>query len=664
MITKAYKKCINHIFPSTVVVFGIIMTAFSIHGWSIGELSYYYGDSTIKNDKALLYGEPLRIRSDEWMVLTPKSIAQYKNHLSNINKNIGSGEDASIIIDAPTKDWASFFMPQNFGYFFLPLDNALAFKWWFLICGLLITVYYFVLRFFSGNKLAAIGLAAFVAYAPLIQWTFRSFIVIPTITILLGLIVGANILKICKLVSWQQVLNMGLLTYLLVVFAIVLYPPFQLSALIVGAVFYIGIATAVVKYKALTLKQVLFRHIPIVISVVAAIGIVGLFYLSHQGPIGTMRSAVFPGIRHFTSGKVMTSIQYENLWAGGVTKMLSNEVVGQQAAYYNDTALGNQSEAAATIWIIVPLIASLFMLVVIQKKGIDPIVYAALGLNIAILIWFIIPSLSLPIIDQIPINRTNLILLLGTFISLGVLLKNEKDLKLFVQKNKKFSVIFSAIWFINLIICLAAIAKINQHYPDVIAKNSLLSVCLFVVFTILIGLRYIRYAMVVLGIMTIVVGINANPLYRGTGSLFEQPLVKKIESLNKTRPGRWIFDGSFYFTALPLITNSPTLTTNFSYMQSYWKEIDPKEEHKQIYNKAGYVIGEMSPITRISALGGSYIKLEINMCDKKLVNKLDIRYVATTSNSSLSDYISPCVQKLATYQTRGMREVTLYEVKR
>ena len=61
------------------------------------------------------------------------------------NKNIGVGQDMSIVADAPYTDWSMLFRPHNLIFFLLPIGFAFAFKWWLLSAGLALSVYIFVL---------------------------------------------------------------------------------------------------------------------------------------------------------------------------------------------------------------------------------------------------------------------------------------------------------------------------------------------------------------------------------------------------------------------------------------------------------------------------------------------------------------------------------------
>src|SRR3990167_10013222 len=119
------------LFPITLTLLLMVLTVFKISGSSLGVYhTLFYGE--ISKDNNLLINKPQSIRSDEWLVNTQMTLAQKNNDFARINKNIGNGQDLSILVDAPYKEWSVIFKPQNLAFFFIPFDNAFAFKWWFM----------------------------------------------------------------------------------------------------------------------------------------------------------------------------------------------------------------------------------------------------------------------------------------------------------------------------------------------------------------------------------------------------------------------------------------------------------------------------------------------------------------------------------------------------
>ena len=77
------------------------LTIFKISGTSIGIYhNYFYGKSP---DSALLANKPRQIRSDEWLVNTQMIRAQSMSNYNETNKDIGNGQDMSLILDVTYK---------------------------------------------------------------------------------------------------------------------------------------------------------------------------------------------------------------------------------------------------------------------------------------------------------------------------------------------------------------------------------------------------------------------------------------------------------------------------------------------------------------------------------------------------------------------------------
>src|SRR5258708_6734142 len=148
------------LFPIICTVVILLLTAFKISGSSIGVYNnILYGPS--HKDSNLLLNKPREIRSDEWVWNSQMIMAQASNHFNRINPYIGHGQDMSVIIDVPYKDWSAVFRPQNLVFFALPFQYAFALKWWIMAYLLVLSCYFFVLFFFPKKRLmaAAISLA-------------------------------------------------------------------------------------------------------------------------------------------------------------------------------------------------------------------------------------------------------------------------------------------------------------------------------------------------------------------------------------------------------------------------------------------------------------------------------------------------------------------------
>jgi hypothetical protein len=114
------------IFPLFLLLIVGVLTAFKLHGSSIGMYNiYFYGRGY--RDPDLLYGQPRAIRSDEWLVLTPWTVSQAQIHYASNNNLYLAGQNLNFT-DAPIANWTIAFRPQNWGFLLFPIEYAFSFK--------------------------------------------------------------------------------------------------------------------------------------------------------------------------------------------------------------------------------------------------------------------------------------------------------------------------------------------------------------------------------------------------------------------------------------------------------------------------------------------------------------------------------------------------------
>src|SRR6266567_568421 len=131
------------LFPILLGLMIVGLTVLKINGSSMG--IYYQTFYGTTKDPNLVANQPQGIRSDEWLVNTQMSIAQKNDRLMQIDPNIGNGQDMSLEIDVPLKDWSIIFRPHELAFFVMPFDNAFAFRWWVMGYLLIVSCYFFVL---------------------------------------------------------------------------------------------------------------------------------------------------------------------------------------------------------------------------------------------------------------------------------------------------------------------------------------------------------------------------------------------------------------------------------------------------------------------------------------------------------------------------------------
>ncbi|MBR4767644.1 MAG: hypothetical protein IK088_01575, partial [Lachnospiraceae bacterium] len=150
----------------------LILVVLGVNGSSAGHWNLITGTP----DNAHLIGVSRGMRSDEWALFTPMSLAQYVNPngaFSYFNPIFsGSDMDMFLMYGQPVWDVAAIFRPFFFGYLFLPADQGIAWFW----CGRVIALFMVSFEFgrmITGDRRAyALMYALLLTFSPFLQWWF------------------------------------------------------------------------------------------------------------------------------------------------------------------------------------------------------------------------------------------------------------------------------------------------------------------------------------------------------------------------------------------------------------------------------------------------------------------------------------------------------------
>jgi len=271
--TLRYFNLINKVwyFPLVLTLGLFLFTIFQINGSSMG--IYHNILYNGQKDPNVILGSPRAIRSDEFVVNTQMSISQYNNHFKQLNPSVGNGENVSVILDAPYKDWSELFKPHNLPFFVLPFGMAFAMKWWLMAYFFLLSCYFFILIFLPKKYLLASLLSIAFFFSPFIQWWYQ-FLTLGSIyySLFICILFVYLINSKNKLTTILTSIGIG---YLLVCFALIFYPPFQIPCLFAVAIFCLGYLLQKFDFKQnkLLLKKLFYLFLSFLISLILVIGV-------------------------------------------------------------------------------------------------------------------------------------------------------------------------------------------------------------------------------------------------------------------------------------------------------------------------------------------------------------------------------------------------------
>jgi hypothetical protein len=621
----------KYYFPIILFIAVLLLTAFKISGTSVGYYhQFLYGTSA--KDPDLLYGKPLSLRSDEWLVNTPMVVAQKNSGLQRINKQVGSGEDVSVIIDVPSKDWTSLFRPQNWSFFILPLEYAFAFRWWVMSYILVMAAYFFVLKLLPDKPVLAILFSACLFFSPFLHWWYQSITFLPIAYTLLALVLTFGIIDRAK--EKKLAIGQGLaLIYVLFAFLLVLYPPWQIACLWVA----LGIAAGYV-LSARPDKQATKRIAVVAIGVLVAFaGLSASFYLTHQSAISAVTHTIYPGSRVIASG----GYSLPQLLSGYHNLQLESAI---RAGHYGT----NQSEASNFIVLMPLLLLPCFYILVDDyrhKRQTDWLLVSSLGVALLFLANLFLPMPAIfgkiTLLDKVEHPRLLIGIGLLNFIFVVLLAKRLLSKKPVI----KFPAWLVYATGILATVCVWAVFWQAKHahpgYIDSNLKIGLISLWFgILIFTLL--KKRVVLALSMLLIFSMVSTYRINPLYRGLGVLANSDLSRYFTSTKSTAtPGHgWAVYNIYPLNDFPESQGNAAISGVYTYPQmSLWQQLDPNKKSQDIYNRYAHVFFRpTSNDNAFNLLQADAFTLDFKPCEPFMQNHVDYILSSEPLNDSCLVY--------------------------
>ena len=572
-------------FPLFIVAVVLTLTVLKANGSSVSMYNMlFYGDY----GKEKIIGTPRSIRSDEWMVQTVRLMAQYQTNYPETNPLFGTGLDFTLT-RLPVRNWTALFRPQHWGFWFLPIEYAFSFYWWFR-AALLILSFYLILLWITGRKIIPSALLALIFfYSPFIQWWYSGPLIEMLAYSILLLVV------FCKLVNtpdWKQLILYSLLfTYLSACFAILKYPPFQIPLAYCMGLLGMGY---LLNNSSLLSRESLKRIVPaFALSLVLVAGIVLFFYFSFKTSIDITKDSVYPGHRFFTGGDLNPLYLFGGFF--DLQFLADNPKI--------PPALGaNQSEASSF------LLFSLFILPVIvfgevwafyKRRKPDWLAILACVYMIILLIWVFwgFPKVITNITLFKYVGSRRVLIGFGVINILVIayyLFRYRQDFS-----KDKFRY-FAAIYAFLIFVVYAYVGwRLRVANPKFIPNNwVVLSIALIA--GILLYFLLIRYQKPFLWLffaVSLVYTFFVNPISFGLAPILNSDFSLAIQEIRKTEPptAKWVAYDSLIIGNYLVANGAPALDASYVYPDlKLWQEFDPNQEYKNIYNRQGHVIFQRS----------------------------------------------------------------------
>lgn len=629
------KKRSFFVFPIIVLIFLVCMSALRISGTSIGAYhKLFYGDTT--KDSNLIWANPQTIRSDEWLFSTQMTIAQSSSNYPRFNKNIGDGRDMSVVLDVPYKEWSVIFKPQNLAFFVMPFNNAFAFKWWFMLCLLIISSYFFALYIFKDKKFRAILFSLAVSLSPFVFWWYQSATIL---SLAYGFIISLLVFKILDYENTKAIKNHNnkqklllwvALTYITTCFSLLFYPPFQIPVALIVLALIFGKLTEIHLNKK-NPKRLIKSILLLVSSLIVSLSVLAIFIISRIDAIKAVSNTYYPGQRIVKSGNGGIL----HLFDGFLAPQLESPITGVQ--YFT-----NQSEASNFLPLLVFLLVPGFIILIYNFKKIKKIDWILLSLQICSLIFLanmFMPNIDLPsgilLLNRVPHERLMIGLGFLGFLQLLYLLRNLETIKSVVTKNKLLILSYS---FSCFLILLWVGYYSAEHYPKFISNDlKIIGLAGFMSTSIYLLLRsHVNLALGLMVMFSFFSIVRIHPLYRDTNIDQNNKLATRIQSLSGPED-TWITTGNILLENIPLMNNRDSLSAIQFYPDTkFWAKLDGQKS-ENIYNRYAHVLfqEESKQSEKIKLIQSDVFSVQLN-CSNFITN--NIKYILSTYLLDLSCY--------------------------
>jgi len=548
-------------------------------------------------------------RSDEFGINTIFAIAQDKNvyqtfpYFSDIVR--GTSTDMFIVYGQPVLHYGILFRPFQIGYLLLGSSRGLSFFWCGRLIALIMVSFEFGMMLSKGKKPCSVIYSLLVSFSPAICWWFaiNGFVEM----LVFGQLCAIMLAKYMQTDDFKK-----RILYSLVFFwsggcyILVFYPAWQV---ILGYVF-LSIFIWVIISNGKNFKWNLKRDLPIIIVSAVIIGglVFSLLYKSRD-TISAVMNTAYPGKR-----VSIERLDLKELFAYGYNLFLP-VVQGD-----------NVSSWVFIDFFPIGILAALYVIFFEKKR--DSLLICLLVVQAFMIIMYVAPIpvfiIKITMLSQVPAFR----MIIGVgFANILLLIRSI----MLIEKKNKYVLIAISIVF-SIVLCYfakKAVLYFNCTRPMIAA--------MFVFFAIG-AYAFLAYNgkavsnIIITAVLGVIIldGCMVNPVQKGMDFIFENELVKKINTIAEKDDGRWVVDANGYpANNLPLLAGAKTFNSSNVYPQiDTWKKIDKNSEFEEIYNRYAHITTEIVPDSQagFELIQADYMKVKFKAADLKT---LEIEYILT-----------------------------------
>lgn len=594
------------IFPALLLIVMAVLVTLGVTGSSTGMLNNYFSSSA---DPALIAGQPQSIRSDEWLVQTAATVSQVEQGLPSRNGTLPGGIDSTVQSDMPGWDAANAFRPHLWSFWFLPLDQAMAWKWWLPGFALMGAAYVFIVTMIPRRPVAAAMLSVGFFFAPFFQWWYLPITFYPVVWAFVVMTAVVWLKRSNKLAP--RIILPTLAGYLTVTTGMSLYVPFIIPSAYVAGAFTVATMVGGTPRRN-RIRGIWLRFWPILLAGLFAGIAIGVWIATRLDTIRAMLGTVYPGQRFQEPGGVTLQSGLDLFGATFTTGIGS---LG--TTFLGDNASETSTYFLVGVFLLIPLV---WYLVDRWRrvKQVDWTIVALLGVLALFAAFMAIPGWDglarILLLDRVPSSRFRIGIGLASLVAIVVLVRR------FDQTGRKppwsvaiaglgAAIVVNVSLLTALIYTSSPVIASAVHWKWVLI-GLLLAVMLF-------GRLYVTAGAAVLLAISLIGSAGVNPLYHGVYNLNETDVGRAVHQLEDEHPGSWVGVGGLVLSTSVLVQTGVEAYNGLqpSPPALMWENIDPAKTYEQVWNRLANVywvagVGDPKP----SNPGRDQILLTFDSC--------------------------------------------------
>ncbi|GAB4043301.1 DUF7657 domain-containing protein [Spirosoma litoris] len=631
-------------FIGICVALFVLLTLAKIHSMSLAMWNQIMPDGSNPR-RGLISGEPRRIRMDDYAVGTPWILSQANKGFPTENLTIG-GEKAPILV-TPSKHFSELFKPDHWGFFILDVERGYAWMNNFRVMFALIGATLMLLLLTRNNFwLSLFGSA----------WLFlssgtQSWMYIPTPMIAaMGLIFVAVVYLIYSQNTKQILVSSVALAWLLMNYALILYPPYQVPLGYVLAFLLLGYVL-----NNLELKRILGQWPVKVGGAALALILTGAaffaYYTDVKPSLDAIMNTVYPGKRSELGGTGFIANWFSEYfsWSISDSKFPSNWLNSCELSQYITFA---------------PIILPCAVISFTLNRKVD---WVVLLLSVFVIIGYIWIEIGFPewlakltLWNMSPTRRTQIPFGIGNVLLTIAYLYYLTTIP--VRTNALYTGIGVAavlgfmIYAANLNVeDSAGFFKMSQLFLPIVFFTIVGSLLLF---TWALPYRNIYFGGAMM--LFLLPNLKINPVSKGMTPITEHQLYKTVQSIHEQEPAaKWAVFGGQYVTYMVTATGVDVLSgVKYIPARTIMKILDPTMKRDSAYNRyahtvyTSYVDGRDSVIIQNTFEDGYTVAMD--PCSPRM-KQLNVKYIIFDHQTQPAE--TRCMKLVST-----LGSITIYRI--